>query len=114
MNATFLSQLLNVVTRNFWVSIGGRLLLYENPKGFEVSEHIAIYVSNPPPGFILQMDFAFFNVETILGFTSTFLGICSATSYSFGFPYRSKIPPLGILKFLVTILRNQDEKVAFV
>ena len=31
-------------------------------------------------GFMLQMDFAFFNVEIICGFTSTFVSICSATS----------------------------------
>ena len=29
-------------------------------------------VSNPPPGFMLQIDFAFFNVESICGFTSIF------------------------------------------
>ena len=68
----------------------------------------------PPPGFILQMDFAFFNVESIRGFISTFVAICSATSYLFGFPSRSKRPPLDILKFLVTKLRNQDKKVAFI
>ena len=63
---------------------------------------------------MLQMDFAFFNVESIRGFTSTFVDICSATSYPFGFPSRSKRPPLDILKFLVTTLRNQDKKVAFI
>ena len=60
------------------------------------------------------MDFAFFNVEIICGFTSTFVAIFFATSYPFGFPYRSKSPPLYILKFLVTTLRNQDKKVAFI
>ena len=66
------------------------------------------------PGFMIQMDFAFFNVESIRGFTSTFVAICSATSYPFGFPSRSKRPPLDILKFLVTTLRNQDKKLAFI
>ena len=60
------------------------------------------------------MDFAFFNVESIRGFTSTFVAICSATSYPFGFPSRSKRPPLDILRFLVTTLRNKDKKVAFI
>ena len=63
---------------------------------------------------MLQMDFMFFNVESIRGFTSTFVAICSATSYPFGFPSRSKIPPLDILKFLFTSLRNQDKTVAFI
>ena len=59
------------------------------------------------------MGFAFFSVESILGFTSTFVDICSATSYAFGFPSRSKCSPLDILKFLVCTLRNQDKKVSF-
>ena len=42
------------------------------------------------------------------------MAICSATSYPFGFPSRSKRPPLDILNFLVTTLRNQDKKVAFI
>ena len=42
------------------------------------------------------------------------MAIFSATSYSFGFPSKSKRPPLDILKFIVTTLRNQDNKVAFV
>ena len=60
------------------------------------------------------MDFAFFNVERIHGFTSTFVAICSATSYPFGFPSRSNCLPLDILKFLVVAFINQDKKVAFI
>ena len=63
---------------------------------------------------MIQIDFAFFKVESIRGFTSNFMAICSATSYPFGFPSRRKRPPLDILKFLVTTLRNQDKKVAFI
>ena len=63
-------------------------------------------ISKYSPGFMLQMDFAFFNVETIRGFTSTFVAICSANSYPFRSPSRSKRPPLDILKFLVTTLIN--------
>ena len=59
-------------------------------------------------------EFRVFNVESIRGFTSTFLAIFSATSYQFGLPSRSKRPPLDILKCLVTTLRNQDKKVAFI
>ena len=71
-------------------------------------------VSKLASGFMLQMDFAFFNVESIRGFTSTFVAICSATSYPFGLPSRNKRPPLDILKFLVTTLRNQYKKVALI
>ena len=66
------------------------------------------------PGFMLQMNFAFFNVKSIHVFNSNFVAICSATSYPFGFPSRSKLPSLDILKFLFTTLENQDKKVAFI
>ena len=62
---------------------------------------------------MLQMDFSFFNVERIRGFTLTFVAICSATSHSFGFPSKSKRPPQDILKCLVTTFMNKDKKVAF-
>ena len=63
---------------------------------------------------MLQMSLEFFNVEIIRGFTSTFVAIFYAASYPFRFPSRSKCTPLDILKFLVTTLRNQDKKVAFI
>ena len=63
---------------------------------------------------MLQIDFSFFNVESIRGFTSTVVAICSANSYPFVFPSRCKRPPLDILKFLVTTSRNQDNKFAFI
>ena len=47
-------------------------------------------------------------------FTSTFVAICSATSYSSGLPSRIKRPRLDILKFLVTKLSNKNKKVAFI
>ena len=71
-------------------------------------------VSKFPHGFMLQMNFSFFNVESISGFTSAFVAICSATSHPFGFPSRRKRTPLDILKFLVTTLSDQDKKVAFI
>ena len=42
------------------------------------------------------------------------MAICSATSHPFGFPSISKRPPLDLLKFLFTKLRNQDKKVAVI
>ena len=60
------------------------------------------------------MDFSFFNVEIFRGFISTFVAICSANSYPFGFLSRGKRPHLDILKLLVTTLSNQDNKVALI
>ena len=68
----------------------------------------------PTPGFLLQMDFSFLNVESIRVFTSNFVDICSATSNPFGLPSRSNHPPLEIMKFLVTTWRNQDKKGVFI
>ena len=65
-------------------------------------------------GFMLQKYFSFFNVQSIRGFTSNFVAICSATPYPFRFPSRSKRPPLDILKLLVATFRDQDNKVAFI
>ena len=57
---------------------------------------------------------AFYNVESICRFTSNFVAICSATSYSFRFPSIRKCPPLDILKFIFNTFRNQDKKFIFI
>ena len=63
---------------------------------------------------MLQIDFSFLNVEGISEFTSTFLDICSTTSYPFEFPLRSKRPTIDILKFIAITLSNQDKKFALI
>ena len=63
---------------------------------------------------MIQIYISFFNVEIIRGFTSTSVVICSATSYPFGFSSRSKRLYFDILKRLVSVLRNQDKKFAFI
>ena len=42
------------------------------------------------------------------------MAICSANSYPFEFLSIKKRPHLDIIKFLVTILRNQGNKVSFI
>ena len=83
-------------------------------KATKISICVIINVSQLAPGFMLQMDFAFFNFEVIFGFNPTYIAVFSANSYPFGFTFRSEYPPLDILKFLVTTLRNQDKKVALI
>ena len=80
-------------------------------KATKIPRSTTIDVSNFAPVFMLQMDIEFFNIEIICGFTSTFVVICSATSYPFGFTSIIKRLPLGILKFLLAKLRNQEKKV---
>ena len=53
------------------------------------------------PGLIIQMLFSFFNVESIRGFTYTFVAICYSDSYYFVFTSRVNITPMGKLLFLL-------------
>ena len=69
-------------------------------------------ISKVAPGFILQIDFSWFNLESIRGFTSTCVSICSSTSYPFRFPSRSKLLTLDILKLLVNKLGDYYKKVS--
>ena len=73
-----------------------------------------IYVSKFAPGFMLHMDCAFFNAESIRRFASKILAVNSSTAYPFGFTSRVKCRPIDILNFLVATLRNQDNKFAFI
>ena len=60
------------------------------------------------------MGFAFFNVEIIRWFTSTVVDMYYATSHPFGFLSRSKRVHFKIIRFIVAILRNQDNKFALI
>ena len=68
----------------------------------------------PPPGFMLQMDFVYFNVESIRVCTSTFVVVCYDALHPFGFASINKFPPLDILNFLVAKFRNHYKKVSFI
>ena len=83
-------------------------------KATEITRGLTIDLSTPPPRIMLQTGFAFFNVESVHGFTSTFVAIFYTTSHPFEFSSISKWTALDILKFLVTILRNQDKKFALI
>ena len=69
---------------------------------------------NLPLGSLFTCIFHFFSVESIRGFTSTFVAICSATSYPFGFSSRRKRPSLDILKFIFATLSNRDKKISLI
>ena len=49
--------------------------IYLLTKATKISRGPTTDVSKFAPGFMLQMDFEFFNVESIRGFTSTFVAI---------------------------------------
>ena len=59
-------------------------------KGTQIPRGPIICVSNIVSRFMLQIYFAFFNVEIIRGFTSNFLAMCYSSPYQFEFPSREK------------------------
>ena len=60
-------------------------------KAAEISRGPSIGVPKYAPGFMLQIDFTFLNVEIIREFTSTFVAICYSNSYQFRFLYRINV-----------------------
>ena len=48
MNVTFLSRLINAVTRHLIMSRDGRFIMDRNTKGYEVAEHMATKVDVNP------------------------------------------------------------------
>ena len=98
-------RLMNIIQENI-PDLEETLPIFLSTKANKIPKGTAIDVLIYPPGFMLQIDFSFFNVESIRGFNSTFLAICSTNSHPFGFKSRSKHPPLDILKLLVTTLMN--------
>ena len=83
-------------------------------KATKITRGLITDVSIFAPGFMLQIYFSFFNVESIRGFALTFVVICSANPLPFLFTSRRKCPPFDILKFFGATLINQDKKVAFI
>ena len=88
--------------------------IFLSTKATKISRGPTIGVLKLVTEIMLHMDCVFFNVESICGFTSTFVTICSATSHPFVFSSRIKCPNLDILKFIVTTLVNQNKKVSFI
>ena len=63
---------------------------------------------------MLKIGFAFFNVESIHGFTAIVLAKLSATLRLFVLPSRNKLPPIYILKCIVTTLIDRYKKLSFI
>ena len=61
----------------------------------------------------IHVDFSFFSVVSIRGFTSALDIACASTSYPIGFPTKSKAPPIEILRWLLGTLRSMGYVVNF-
>jgi hypothetical protein len=57
------------------------------------------------PGTRLHLDFTFFNVPSIRKFTSAFTIVDAASAYPWGFPSRSKRPPISIFRWFISVIR---------
>jgi hypothetical protein len=62
----------------------------------------------------IHVDFSFFSVTSIRGFTSSLDVRCGSTSFPFAFPYKSKNPALDVLRYTIDTLRTQGFQVNFV
>ena len=72
------------------------------PKGTTVD------TSNFQPGENFHMEFAFYNVTSIHGFTSMLTGFCENTRMLWVFPAAYKISPVRITRFILTIPNNEQ------
>ena len=64
-----------------------------------------------PPFGRLHLDFHFFNVVSIRGFSSALAAVCASTSYMFNFPTKSRSPPLQIAMYLIRTVRSLGHQV---
>ena len=54
--------------------------------------------STYPPGAFLFLDFSFYNVVSVRGFSSVLDVICASTRYPFAFPTKAQVSSLGNLR----------------
>lgn len=74
---------------------------------YQYKEH---YIS----GEFFCLDFSFWNVISIRGFTSSLSAICMKTRYSFVFPTRNKRPPLATITWFIQTLHRQGYPVLYI
>ena len=70
--------------------------------------------TNLAPFQCLHVDFSFFNIRSIRGFTCGLDVACASTSYPFAFPTKSKSPPIDILRWLLNSLRSLGHVINFI
>ena len=71
-------------------------------------------VTKLPPFQRLHVDFSFFGVTSLRGYTTALDIACGSTSYPFGFPTKSKTPPLVLFEWFVKTIRTMGYEVTFV
>ena len=70
--------------------------------------------TNLAPFQRIHVDFSFFTVQSIRGFTSGLDVTCSSTSYPFSFPTKSKAPLVDTLQWLINCLKKVGYEINFI
>ena len=95
-------------TLNCTCTICARTKTNKLPRGKDVDK------SKLKPFNRLHLDFAFYGVTSIRGFTAALDITCGATSYAFGFPTKAKTPPLDIVQWSINTIRTMGYEVIFI
>ena len=72
------------------------------PKGTTVD------TGNLQPGELIHMEFDFYNVTSIRGFTSMLTVVCANTRILWVLPTASKLAPVRIIRFILTTLLDEQ------
>ena len=66
------------------------------------------------PGQLMMMDFGYFSITSVRGYSAYFSVTCQATGYGFIFPVPNKRPPLSLISWIAETLKRLDRQIYFV
>ena len=75
-------------------------------KGKRLPRQPTVSTTNVAPGTRFHLDFSFFNVTSCSEFSAALTIVDATTSNPFGYPTRSKRPPLALIRNFVTVARR--------
>ena len=101
-------QTITGLPKNYTKKINNALrTIYYTSKTTSFPEVITFFKTQLQPGELLHMDFAFYNVTLVLGFTSMITVVCEKTIIIWFFPTSSKISPVCIIFFILATFNNE-------
>ena len=72
-----------------------------------IDKGTTVDTSNLQPGELVHIDFAFYKLTSIRGFTSILRVVCAKTRMLWVLPTESKISHFRIIRFILTTLMNE-------
>ena len=79
-----------------------------------INKGTTVDISNLQPGELIHMDFDFYNVTSIRGFTSMLIVVCAKTKMIWVFQTACKISYVRIIRFILTTLINKQHPCKYV